>query len=335
MNNLLEVKNLSISFASNRKQLEVVSGISFAAGKGEVVALVGESGCGKSASCLALTGLLPVPPAKISAEKILFSCDSGTFDLTSAGNRQLHKVRGGHIAYVFQEPTASLNPVMRIGNQIAEVLKLHRPEVKDRKKEMISLLTQVGITSPESRLNSYPHELSGGMQQRVMIAMALAGNPELLIADEPTTALDVTVQSQILELLDQLCKKRKMAVILISHNLGVVSRLADRIAVMYAGKIVETGRAGELLLSPAHPYTRALLGAIPVLGGKQEKLNTIPGMVPSPGAFPPGCRFCDRCEHCKQLSPELQNRCRSIQPEPLEISPGHTVCCHSPIGADK
>ncbi len=335
MDTLLEVKNLSVSFASNRKLLEVVSGISFTVRKGEVLALVGESGCGKSASCLALTGLLPVPPAKISAEKILFNGDSGTFDLTSADRRQLQKVRGGHIAYVFQEPTASLNPVMRIGKQISEVLKLHRPELKDHKAEMISLLTQVGITSPESRLNSYPHELSGGMQQRVMIAMALAGNPELLIADEPTTALDVTVQSQILELLDDLRRTRKMAIILISHNLGVVSRLADRIAVMYAGKIVESGSAKELLFSPAHPYTKALLGAIPVLGGKQERLNTIPGMVPPPGAFPAGCRFCDRCEHFKTLSIELQNRCLTIQPKPIEILTGHQVCCFSPIGEKK
>ena len=332
MDTLLEVKNLSVSFASNRKQLEVVSGISFTVKKGEAVALVGESGCGKSASCLALTGLLP---AKISAEKILFSGNSGTFDLTSADRRQLQKVRGGHIAYVFQEPTASLNPVMRIGSQIAEVLKLHRPEIKDRKAEMISLLTQVGITSPESRLNSFPHELSGGMQQRVMIAMALAGNPELLIADEPTTALDVTVQSQILELLDDLRKTRKMAIILISHNLGVVSRLADRIAVMYAGKIVETGSADELLFSPAHPYTKALLGAIPVLGGKQEKLNTIPGMVPPPGAFPAGCRFCDRCELFNTLLPEQQNRCRIIHPESMKISPDHWVCCNALTGEKK
>ena len=327
MSTLLDVKNLSVSFASNREQLEVVSGISFHVKRGEVLALVGESGCGKSASCLALTGLLPMPPAKISAETILFNGESDTIDLASPKRSQLQKVRGGHIAYVFQEPTASLNPVMRIGNQIAEVLKLHRPEIKDRKTEMISLLTQVGITSPESRLNAYPHELSGGMQQRVMIAMALAGNPELLIADEPTTALDVTVQSQILELLDQLRKTRKMAIILISHNLGVVSRLADRIAVMYAGKIVETGSAEDVLFSPAHPYTRALLEAIPVLGSEQKKLNTIPGMVPSPGTFPPGCRFCDRCEHFNTLSAEQQNLCRTVQPESSEISAGHRVCC--------
>ena len=335
MNNLLEVKNLSVSFGSEKKQLEVVSGISFTVRRGEILALVGESGCGKSASCLALTGLLPSPPAVSWADKILFQSSSGTFDLANASSRQLRKVRGGHIAYVFQEPTASLNPVMRIGAQIAEVLKLHRPEVKDIKAETVSLLSQVGITSPADRIKSYPHELSGGMQQRVMIAVALAGNPELLIADEPTTALDVTVQAQILELLDNLRRTRNMAVILISHNLGVVSQLADRIAVMYAGKIVEHGTAENLLFSPRHPYTRALLAAIPVLGSEQQSLNTIPGMVPPPGQFPPGCRFCGRCQRFDLLSDDLQERCRTALPQEIAAGTDHWVSCHSPERADK
>jgi oligopeptide/dipeptide ABC transporter ATP-binding protein len=335
MNNLLEVKNLSVSFGSGKKQLEVVSGISFTVRPGEILALVGESGCGKSASCLALTGLLPSPPARSHAEKIIFHSSSGTFDLAGASAKQLRKVRGGHIAYVFQEPTASLNPVMRIGAQIAEVLKLHRPDVKDIKAETVSLLSQVGITSPAERIKSYPHELSGGMQQRVMIAMALAGNPELLIADEPTTALDVTVQAQILELLDNLRRSRNMAVILISHNLGVVSQLADRIAVMYAGKIVEYGNAENLLFSPRHPYTKALLAAIPVLGKIQQNLSTIPGMVPPPGKFPPGCRFCTRCQHFETLSDELQQLCRTKIPPAVEAAADHLVCCHSPVGVAK
>ena len=224
---------------------------------------------------------------------------------------------------------------MRIGAQIAEVLKLHRPEVKDIKAETVSLLSQVGITSPADRIKSYPHELSGGMQQRVMIAMALAGNPELLIADEPTTALDVTVQAQILELLDNLRRTRNMAVILISHNLGVVSQLADRIAVMYAGKIVEHGTAENLLFSPRHPYTRALLAAIPVLGSEQQSLNTIPGMVPPPGQFPPGCRFCGRCQRFDLLSDDLQERCRTALPQEIAAGTDHSVSCHSPAGADK
>lgn len=335
MDNLLEVKNLSVAFASGKKLPEVVSGVSFAIRPGEILALVGESGCGKSATCLALTGLLPSPPAKSKADKIIFRTPDGSIDLSKADHRRMRKVRGGHIAYIFQEPTASLNPVMRIGTQIAEVLKLHRPEIKDHKSEIISLLTKVGITSPESRLTAYPHELSGGMQQRVMIAMALAGNPELLIADEPTTALDVTVQAQILELLDHLRHTGKMAVILISHNLGVVSRLADRIAVMYAGKIVETGSAEDLLFSPRHPYTQALLAAIPVLGGTQKKLNTIPGMVPPPGEFPSGCRFCGRCRHFDSLDENIQLRCRTAVPEMVEISPGHWVSCHAPAGVER
>ena len=329
MQNLLDVKNLSIKFSSGRKNQEVVSGVSFSVKPGEIVALVGESGCGKSASCLALTGLLPTPPATVSAEEIIFSANGQTVNLAAANSRELRKIRGGHIAYIFQEPAASLNPVMRIGKQIEEVLKLHRPEISDRKSEIISLLKQVGITGAETRINAYPHELSGGMQQRVMIAMALAGNPELLIADEPTTALDVTVQAQILALLDNLRCQRQMAVILISHNLGVVSQLADKIAVMYAGKIVEYGNAGDVLFSPLHPYTRALIAAIPVLGNKAEKLNTIPGMVPAPGKFPPGCRFCTRCQMCGTLPEETRQLCQNSSPEPLIFDNGHSVCCHA------
>ncbi|MBR7106862.1 MAG: ABC transporter ATP-binding protein [Lentisphaeria bacterium] len=328
MNTLLEVKNLTVSFTSGKKDLEVVSQISFSIKRGEILALVGESGCGKSASCLALTGLLPVPPAKCSAGGIRFFSGEKDIDLQKLSGAQMRKIRGGSIAYIFQEPTASLNPVMRIGDQIDEVLKLHRPEIRDRKKEIISLLKQVGITSSESRINSYPHELSGGMQQRVMIAMALAGNPELLIADEPTTALDVTVQSQILELLEQLRRERQMAVILISHNLGVVSRLADRIAVMYAGKIVESGTADEVLFSPRHPYTAALLAALPVPGNRGKQLNTIPGFVPPPGKFPAGCRFCGRCTEMEKLPEALKKCCASVVPEQTEFSPTHHASCH-------
>ena len=335
MNNLLEVKNLSISFASGKNAPEVVSGVSFQIKPGEILALVGESGCGKSASCLALTGLLSSPPAIRRAENITFYCNGQSIDLNSGNRRRLRQIRGGHIAYIFQEPTASLNPVMRIGTQIEEVLKLHRPEIRDYKKEIISLLKQVGITSAENRVNAYPHELSGGMQQRVMIAMALAGNPELLIADEPTTALDVTVQAQILDLLDNLRRQRQMAVILISHNLGVVSRLADRIAVMYAGKIVESGSAQDVLFSPRHPYTRALIAAIPVLGNRAEKLNTIPGMVPTPENFPAGCRFSSRCDKLCRLGENIAALCRSVPPGETAVSEGHTVCCHAFCGENQ
>ena len=329
MNKLLEVENLTITFSSGKNAPEVVSGVSFQVNRGEILARVGESGCGKSASCLGFTGLLPSPPASVKAGKIIFCSGGETFDLTAAAPRKLRQIRGGHIAYIFQEPTASLNPVMRIGSQIEEVLKLHRPEVKKRKAEVISLLKQVGIVNAEARFNAYPHELSGGMQQRVMIAMALAGDPELLIADEPTTALDVTVQAQILDLLDKLRKERNMAVILISHNLGVVSRLADRIAVMYAGKIVETGSAEEVLFSPAHPYTKALISAIPVLGGKETRLNTIPGMVPAPDNFPAGCRFYGRCTQCGNLPENIRQLCAESTPGQTVLNESHSAWCHA------
>ena len=322
MEQLLKVENLSVAFASGKKNLEVVSGLSFSLKRGEVLALVGESGCGKSASCLALTGLLPSPPASSNADRILFSVGKNIEDLNKISARKLRKIRGGKIAYIFQEPAASLNPVIRIGDQIAEVIALHRPEIKDYKAEIISLLSQVGIPSPETRINSYPHELSGGMQQRVMIAMALAGNPDLLIADEPTTALDVTVQAQILDLIDKIRKEREMAVILISHNLGVVSQLADRIIVMYAGIMVESGSAEDILKRAVHPYTKALISAVPELGRKCGRLNTIPGAVPSPGEFPAGCRFSNRCQSA------IDGVCAYKRPEEKNISRTHSVSCH-------
>lgn len=313
--NLLQVKNLSVAFG----KAEVVSGISFSIARGEVLALVGESGCGKSSASLAVARLLP-PIAKISADAINFTVsDRETADLNKLSLRQLRKFRGGRIAYVFQEPSVSLNPVMTVYAQIAEVLDLHRPEVKDYDAEIIRLLEAVGIPDARNRLKTYPHELSGGMQQRVMIAMALAGNPDLLIADEPTTALDVTVQAQILELLRNLQKERNMAVLLISHNLGVVSTLADRIAVMYAGKIVETAPAGKLINDPRHPYTKALLAAVPQLGKNRSRLQTIPGFVPPPGEYPAGCRFAGRC-------PYQTARC-DTQPDFQEVTPGHFSAC--------
>lgn len=289
-NTILEVKNLSVSFG----KAEVVSDISFALGKGEVLALVGESGCGKSSASLALTGLLP-PAAKISAAGINFNSSGGMVDLAGLSQKQLRKFRGCQIAYIFQEPSVSLNPVMTIREQIAEVLELHRRDVTDIDREITGLLESVGIPDAANRLKSFPHELSGGMQQRVMIAMALAGEPELLVADEPTTALDVTVQAQILDLLKKLQKERGMTILLISHNLGVVSALADRIAVMYAGRIVEYAPASELLNSPSHPYTELLLSAVPRLGRNCGRLQTIPGVVPSPAEYASGCRFAPRC----------------------------------------
>ena len=330
---LLTVKNLCIAFGSRAPH--VVDNVSFEVERGEILALVGESGCGKSISCLALTSLLPTPPARVSADAILFREGAEEIDLARVSARRLRKVRGGGIAYIFQEPSVSLNPVFRIGSQIAEVLDLHRPEVTDRRAEVVELLKLVGIPAPETRVDAYPHELSGGMQQRVMIAMALAGNPKLLIADEPTTALDVTIQAQILELIDDLRRKRDMAVILVTHNLGIVAEKADRVAVMYAGNIVEYAATGQLLKHPSHPYTRALLKAVPHLGGDGKRLSTIPGHVPSADDFAPGCRFSDRCERFETLSEAEREQCRNCIPGRTEPENGHFVRCFHPFPAER
>ncbi len=330
---LLTVKNLCIAFGSRAPH--VVDNVSFEVERGEILALVGESGCGKSISCLALTSLLPTPPARVSADAILFREGAEEIDLARVSARRLRKVRGGGIASIFQEPSVSLNPVFRIGSQIAEVLELHRPEVTDRRAEVVELLKLVGIPAPETRVDAYPHELSGGMQQRVMIAMALAGNPKLLIADEPTTALDVTIQAQILELIDDLRRKRDMAVILVTHNLGIVAEKADRVAVMYAGNIVEYAATGQLLKHPSHPYTRALLKAVPHLGGDGKRLSTIPGHVPSADDFAPGCRFSDRCERFETLSEAEREQCRNCIPGRTEPENGHFVRCFHPFPAER
>lgn len=307
-NTLLSVKKLAVSFAHR----PVIREVSFELATGEILALVGESGCGKSASCLALGGLLPRRIAEVSAESVEFRCKDGeVVDLLNLPMRKLRRIRGGEIAYIFQEPAAALNPVFRIGDQIAEVLALHRPDVSDFRAEIIKLLSDVGIPAPESRINAFPHELSGGMQQRVMIAMALAGNPALLIADEPTTALDVTIQRQILNLISELRQKRHMAILLVTHNLGIVANLADKVAVMYAGDVVEFAPTRQLIENPRHPYTRALLRAVPHLGGADGKLETIPGMVPSPDNFPAGCRFFGRCGEVVDAE-----KCRTRIPAP-------------------
>ena len=320
---LLEVNNLSIKFKKNGKYIPVVSDVSFAVNSGEILSLVGESGCGKSASCLAITKLLPSNASKIEADSITFNSQ----ELTTLKDKDLRKVRGKGIAYIFQEPQASLNPVFKIGYQIEEILHLHRPEVIDTKSEVINLLKQVGIPAPEKRIDSYPHELSGGMQQRVMIAMALAGNPALLIADEPTTALDVTIQAQILDLINQLRKKHNMGVILVTHNLGIVAQCADKVAVMYAGTIVEMGNAQEILSNPSHPYTKSLINAVPKLGAIDNQLSSIPGMVPAPEKVPKGCRFCGRCQLYDLLPAQTQELCKNQMPEFVTNSQGTAVRC--------
>ena len=291
---LLEIKNLQLDFSQGQSRLRALDGVSLSIDAGETLCLVGESGSGKSVTGLSIARLLPSPPAVYAGGEILLE---GRDTLQMSG-RELREIRGAVVSYVFQEPGASLNPVYRVGNQINEALKLHRPNDAGR-AEVLRLLKVVGIPAPETRLRSYPHELSGGMQQRVMIAMALASHPKLLVADEPTTALDVTIQAQILELLQMLKQRFGMAILLITHNLGIVSEIADRAAVMYAGQIVEMGPAREILAHPLHPYTRALLESVPKLGAETDRLTGIHGSVPRLGAFPSGCRFHPRCPEAR------------------------------------
>ena len=328
---LLDVKQLCIDLHNGKKRFPVVGDVSFAVEQGEILAIVGESGCGKSITSLAVGRLLDPAVASIKAEHILLNLNDSTFDILNASAKELRKIRGGGIGYIFQEPAVSLNPVFTIGAQIIETLKLHRKDIKNYQAEAVHLLNAVGIPDADARLKAYPHELSGGMQQRVIIAMALAGNPQLLIADEPTTALDVTVQAQILELIYTLCKEHHLGVILITHNLGIVARLADNLAVMYAGNIVEKGNAQYLLKNHVHPYTRKLLMSVPRLGAEQQKLSTIPGNVPSPENYPAGCRFCDRCDRAKELGKEALARCSSQVPPETEIAPGHFCRCFYPL----
>jgi len=268
---LLQVENLGIHFGAGDDVVKAVDGISFAMQPGETLAVVGESGSGKSVTALALTRLLATPPARIVSGKIDFEGR----DVLRSSENELRALRGKQIAYIFQEPSSSLNPVFTIGYQIREAIELHRPEVTDVEREIVSALDRVGIREPAKRLGDYPHQLSGGMQQRVMIAMALACQPKLLVADEPTTALDVTIQKQIMDLLKELKKSSNMAILLITHNFGLVSDFADRVVVMFRGKIVETGPTVEVLRNPQHPYTRALIECVPKLGQKQHRLKVI------------------------------------------------------------
>ncbi|MFZ1073257.1 MAG: ABC transporter ATP-binding protein [Verrucomicrobiia bacterium] len=313
--NLLEIKNLKMDFGTGADALRAVDGVSLTIGASETVCLVGESGCGKTVTALSIARLVPTPPANYVGGEILLNGR----DVLKMPNGELRSIRGGVVSYVFQDPGASLNPVFRIGNQIKESLKLHKPG-KATNEEVIRLLKLVGISAPESRIKNYPFEMSGGMQQRVMIAMALASEPRLLVADEPTTALDVTIQAQILELLHGLKQRLGMAILLITHNLGIVGDMADRVAVMYAGQIVESAPAKELLRHPLHPYTKALMNAVPKLAGGADRLSAIPGNVPRIGNFPPGCRFAPRC-------PIAKPECSEKIPELVEVKAGRWVRC--------
>jgi oligopeptide/dipeptide ABC transporter ATP-binding protein len=301
---LLEIKDLTVEFTTAGSRLRAVDGLNLTIDAGETVALVGGSGCGKSATALSIARLLPSPPAQWTGGEILLN---GVNVLTMTPP-QLRAIRGGMVGYVFQDPTASLNPVMRTGSQVMEALREHRPD-RANNNEVVRLLELVGIPAAQARARDYPFELSGGMQQRVMLAMALAPEPKLLVADEPTTALDVTTQAQILDLLQELKQRVGMALLLITHNLALVGNLAQRLFVMYAGRIVESGPAREVLSRPRHPYTRALVQSVPRLGQTPARLSAIEGHVPSPGANLPGCSFAPRCPiarpECSQAVPAL------------------------------
>jgi oligopeptide/dipeptide ABC transporter ATP-binding protein len=315
---LLDVRGLAVAFETDAGLLRAVDSVSFSLSRGRTLGLVGESGCGKSVTALSLLQLLPRPAGHIVGGAIQFEGK----DLARATEAELLKVRGGRIGMVFQEPMTALNPVHRIGRQLAEVFLLHRTKDKDEAARLaVGMLAKVGIPSPEIRAMEYPHQLSGGMRQRVVIAMALACDPALLIADEPTTALDVTIQAQILDLLRGLQKESGMAIILITHALGVVAEMCEDMIVMYAGRIAEQGPVGEIFEHAAHPYTRGLLNAIPRLDApRKSRLATIPGLVPGLAEMPAGCRFANRCPFAAPVC--------ATQPALETISPGHSVACH-------
>lgn len=304
--NLLEVKHLRTHFKTEDGVVPSVNGVSFSVAKGETLAIVGESGCGKSVTSLSIMGLV-APPGEVVGGEIWLEGQN----LLALSKKELRKLRGNKLSMIFQEPMTSLNPVFTIGNQLGEVFRQHRQmDKKEARAHSIEMLEHVGIPNAEKIVNSFPHQLSGGMRQRVMIAMALACNPALLIADEPTTALDVTIQAQILELLKKLNKEFQTGVILITHDLGVVAEMADRVVVMYAGEVVEQADVFSLFAEPKHPYTKGLLGSLPKLDENREELDSIPGSVPNPLDMPGGCAFHPRCpaatEECKQNKPQLQ-----------------------------
>jgi oligopeptide/dipeptide ABC transporter ATP-binding protein len=305
---LLSVRGLEVRFATEDGMVPVVEDVSFDVDPGEIVGLVGESGCGKSVTSLSIMRLIATPPGQIAAGQILFD----GVDLLRLSEREMQRVRGGRIAMVFQEPMTSLNPVFTVGDQISEAVRLHlKLSPKDAKTKSIDSLRSVGINNPERRIKQYPHELSGGMRQRVMIAMALSCGPKLLIADEPTTALDVTIQAQILELIKKVQDDTGAALILITHDLGVVAETVHDVVVMYGGRVVETGTVDEVLLTPKHPYTEGLLSSIPSRGMRGQRLNVIKGSVPNPFNMPEGCNFQPRCpyrfEPCAAHDPRIED----------------------------
>jgi peptide/nickel transport system ATP-binding protein len=317
MTRVLEVANLRVSFpGTGHKRFYPVDGVSFSLERGETLALVGESGCGKSLTSLALLQLIP-PPGQIESGSVIRLGDT---DVLALRGEALRRIRGRRIGMIFQDPMTSLNPVFTVGAQIVEGILAHfKLSSAEARQRALQLLQEVGIPDPAERLKAYPHQLSGGMRQRVMIAIALAAEPEILVADEPTTALDVTVQAQILEVLDNLRARRGMAVLLITHDLGIVAGRADRVAVMYAGQIVEEASTPQLFANPSHPYTQGLFASVPRITGPLKRLNPIRGSVPAPAAWPTGCRFRPRC-------PQAFDRSET-EPPLLPVEPGHRIRC--------
>jgi oligopeptide transport system ATP-binding protein len=323
---LLEIDDLHTHFFTEEGVVRAVDGISLSVERGEVLCLVGESGSGKSVASLSILGLVPDPPGRITKGRILFSPEGGKpEDLVKASPARIRSIRGDRIAMIFQDPMTSLNPYLKVGTQLVEVLEIHERQIgKAAVKRVVEMLEMVGIPAPDTRLHDYPHEMSGGMRQRVMIAMALLCQPDLLLADEPTTALDVTIQAQILELIEERTREMNTGVIFITHDLGVVAKMADRVAVMYAGRLVETGSVDAVFRRPRHPYSLALQASIPRVDAADDRvvLPTIEGLPPSPGNRPPGCPFHPRCDHaieiCSQTFP--QSREVTFEGEPQRFS---------------
>lgn len=313
---VLDIQQLKIHFFTDKGVVKAVDGVDLTVGEGEIVGLVGESGCGKSVTSMAVMGLIPQPPGKIVGGSILFQGQ----DLTKWTSKQMRSIRGKEIGMIFQEPMTSLNPLFTIGNQMVEAIRVHEKcSKKDAEKMALDMLEKVGIKR-EGILRDYPHQLSGGMRQRVMIAMAMVLKPRLLIADEPTTALDVTIQAQILDLMRQLNQEMGTSILLITHDLGVVAEMCHRVVVMYAGQVVEETHVNPLFGSPRHPYTRGLLKSIPKLDEEKKRLYAISGQVPLPHAWPKGCRFAPRCEYA-------MDRCQSEMPELFQVGENHVSRC--------
>ena len=318
MTKLIDIRNLKTYFYTDAGLVKAVDDVSYDIHAGETLGLVGESGCGKSVTALSIMRLIPDPPGRITGGEIIYN---GDLDLVKLPIREVRKIRGNDISMIFQEPMTSLNPVYTVGNQIMESIILHMRKDWDEARDLaVEILDKVGIPSPDVRIDEYPHQMSGGMKQRVMIAMSLVCNPRLVIADEPTTALDVTIQAQILDLLRDLQEQFGTAILMITHDLGVIAETAHRVVVMYAGKVVERAGCMELFDEPLHPYTVGLFLSIPTVDEEQMELNPIQGMVPNPLEFPSGCKFHPRC-------PKVMDRCKTQEPPLMEVKSGRRVRC--------